>query len=73
MNTIKKYRWTVAGVLLGALGGFLYWNYIGCSSGQCMITSVWYNSALYGGLMGGLIGNSLSKDKSNNETQEQDL
>ena len=73
MNTSKKYSWTITGVLLGALGGFLYWNFIGCSSGQCMITSVWYNSAIYGGLMGGLVGNSLSKNKTKEKTKEHEL
>ncbi|MBK6839504.1 MAG: hypothetical protein IPG90_15630 [Bacteroidetes bacterium] len=56
-------KWTIAGVLLGAGAGFLYWNFIGCSSGSCMITSVWYRSTLYGALMGGLFANSFGKPK----------
>lgn len=63
MYALKKYSFTIIGVILGALGGFLYWNYVGCASGQCSITSVWYNSALYGCLIGGLIGNSFSRKK----------
>lgn len=42
------------GIVLGALGGYLYWRFIGCASGTCAITSVWWRSSLYGALMGGL-------------------
>jgi hypothetical protein len=38
-------------VLLGALGGFLYYNFIGCNGG-CAITGSPVNSTLYGSLMG---------------------
>ena len=43
------------GVLAGGIAGFLYWRYVGCTSGTCAITSVWYRSTLYGMLMGGMI------------------
>lgn len=45
----------IAGVLIGAIAGFLYWKEIGCNSGTCMITSKWHNSTAYGALMGGLV------------------
>ena len=38
-------------VILGALGGFLYYNFIGCN-GNCAITGSPVNSTLYGSLMG---------------------
>ena len=38
-------------VALGALGGFLYYNFIGCN-GSCAITGSLVNSTLYGSLMG---------------------
>jgi hypothetical protein len=38
-------------VTLGALGGFLYYNFIGCN-GSCAITGSPVNSTLYGSLMG---------------------
>jgi hypothetical protein len=38
-------------VALGALGGFLYYNFIGCN-GSCAITGSSVNSTLYGSLMG---------------------
>ena len=38
-------------VVLGALGGFLYYNFVGCN-GSCAITGSPVNSALYGSLIG---------------------
>jgi hypothetical protein len=45
----------IAGVVTGGIAGFLYWNYVGCASGTCAITSKPVNSSLYGALMGGLL------------------
>lgn len=53
----------IAGVALGAIGGYLYWQQIGCSSGTCAITSKWHNSAVYGALMGGLLFSMFKKEK----------
>ena len=38
-------------VLLGALGGFLYYTFVGCN-GSCAITGSPVNSTLYGSLIG---------------------
>jgi hypothetical protein len=38
-------------VVLGAVGGFLYYNYIGCN-GNCAITSSPVNSTVYGAVIG---------------------
>lgn len=43
------------GALAGGLAGFLYWNFVGCLSGTCAITSDPLNSTIYGALMGVLI------------------
>ncbi len=53
----------IAGVILGAIGGYLYWQQIGCSSGTCAITSKWHNSTAYGALMGGLLFSLFNKEK----------
>jgi len=55
MNFIKKNSLVIAGVLVGALAGYLYWQYVGCLSGTCAITSKPINSTLYGSTMGGLL------------------
>lgn len=62
-NFLKKNILTILGVLLGALSGFLYWKFIGCSTGSCAITSNPTNSTLYGAAMGGLLLSILKKDK----------
>jgi len=48
-------------LVAGAIGGFLYWKFVGCLSGTCPIKSVWYLSTLWGLAMGYLIG-SIVKD-----------
>jgi hypothetical protein len=53
----------IAGVILGSIGGYLYWQQIGCSSGTCAITSKWHNSTAYGALMGGLVFSIFKKEK----------
>jgi hypothetical protein len=49
------------GALTGALGGFLYWKFIGCLDGTCSITSSPVNSTLYFGFFGALIFGSFKK------------
>lgn len=63
---IKKEWLMLAGAVLGALGGYLYWYFIGCSSGTCAITSSPLNSTLYGIVLGALVL-SLFKRKEKNE------
>jgi len=62
MERIIKNKLTIAGVLLGALGGYLYYVFIGCASGTCAITSSPTISTLYGALMGGLLFSMLEKE-----------
>lgn len=63
MNLILKYKLTLIGVALGAIGGYAYYHFIGCSSGTCAITSKPLNSTLYGAMMGGLLFSSFKKEK----------
>ena len=57
MNFLKRNGLTLIGIMLGAVAGFLYWKFVGCSSGSCAITSKPVNSTIYGALMGGLLFN----------------
>ena len=50
-----KYRFKILFITLGAIAGFLYWRFVGCTSGTCPITSNWYSSVPYGMLFGWLI------------------
>ena len=43
------------GAVLGAIAGYLYWNFVGCKSGTCAITSKPVNSTLYAAVMGALL------------------
>ena len=58
-----KHRRAIIGGLLGAVGGYLYWRFVGCSSGTCPITSSPLNSTLYGVLLGALFGSSIVDKK----------
>lgn len=60
---IKSNRLFLAGMLAGAVAGYLYWRNIGCSSGTCAITSSPFNSTAYGALMGGLLFSFFQKNK----------
>ena len=63
MQFIFKHKLTIIGVILGAIVGYLYWQYVGCDSGTCAITSKPLNSTLYGAMMGGLFGNIFVPEK----------
>jgi len=45
-------------VFLGGLAGFLYYHFVGCTSGTCAITSSPYMSTIWGGAMGYFLVNS---------------
>lgn len=59
--TKKTILLTAIGIVLGALGGYIYYTEIGCLSGTCAITSKPLNSTLYGAVMGGFLFNSFVK------------
>ncbi|MCF8416771.1 MAG: DUF6132 family protein [Crocinitomicaceae bacterium] len=60
---IQRYRWTLIGLVVGAIGGYAYYHFVGCASGTCAITSRPLNSTLYGVMMGGLLFNMFDKEK----------
>lgn len=51
----------IIGIILGAIGGYAYYHYIGCLSGHCPISSNPWISTGYGALMGFLIAPSKTK------------
>ncbi|MGN6539683.1 MAG: DUF6132 family protein [Ginsengibacter sp.] len=61
-NFLSKYKLTLIGIMVGAIGGYLYYYFVGCTSGTCAITSKPLNSTLYGALMGGLLLNIFKKE-----------
>ena len=65
-NTIKN----IVGLIIGAVGGFIYYRTIGCTSGGCAITSNPYMSMLWGGVMGYLLADIFKiKDKKTESTE----
>lgn len=53
----------IAITLTGALGGYLYWYYVGCTSGACPIYTKWHLSTLYGALLGFVLSGLFIKNK----------
>lgn len=54
---------SVAGFIIGGIGGFVYWKLVGCNSGTCAITSSPRNSTIYFAIMGALVFSIFEKQK----------
>ncbi len=60
LNWIKKRQLSVIFLFIGGMSGFLYWKFVGCSTGTCPLKSHWYTMTLYGMLLGWLIGDLIA-------------
>ena len=58
---LKKNLLRIIGALIGGVGGFLYYYFVGCSSGTCPITSNPYITVVYGALLGYLLFDMFKK------------
>ena len=63
----KRYLPTMILAVMGAIGGYLYYRFVGCASGACPITSNPYISTVYGGVIGTLIGYIVTPGKKKEE------
>ncbi len=63
MNFILKHKLILIGAVIGAIGGYAYYYFVGCASGTCAISSKPLNSSLYGSFMGGLLFSNFQKEK----------
>lgn len=52
---IKKIYLYLIGGGLGALLGYEYYQYVSCSNGTCLITSIPLITSIYGGVMGAIL------------------
>jgi len=52
---------SIIGLVIGAIGGYIYYLKVGCSSGSCAISSNPYISTLWGAAMGYLLGDMFNK------------
>ena len=55
-NWILKKKIPIIVTAIGAIAGFLYWNFVGCATGNCGITANWHTSTAYGALLGWFVG-----------------
>lgn len=65
-----KHGYKLLGTGIGALGGYLYYYFVGCVSGTCPITSNPYRMMIYGALMGYLLFEILFNNKQTKKTVE---
>lgn len=65
---IRKHWLWIAGIAVGALGGYLYWRFVGCTTGSCPITSSPLNSSIWGAVMGGLLFSLFKTEKKDKTT-----
>jgi hypothetical protein len=54
---------TLIGLLIGAIGGYIYYWQVGCVSGTCAITSNPWMSTAWGGAFGYLVFDMFDKKK----------
>ena len=67
-NIIKKNILGLIGVLVGAIGGYASYYFIGCSSGSCPLTSNPYISVIFGASIGYLLLDMFKKTEKKDET-----
>lgn len=70
IDIMKRGKISLLMAVLGTIGGLLYWKFVGCISGQCVIPSTWYLSALWGGIFGWLLGSFFETDKTKNHSDK---
>jgi TctA family transporter len=56
----------LTGMVLGALAGYFYYRFIGCSAGTCLISSKPVNSTLYFAVMVAFFFSLFKKEKNEN-------
>ncbi len=54
---------SIIGLIVGAIGGYIYYLKVGCVDGTCAITSNPYLSIIWGGVLGYLLFDMFNKKK----------
>jgi xanthine/uracil permease len=71
---IRKHILKIAGIVVGMIGGYLYYYFIGCKGGTCPITSNPYISIGYGAVIGYLLFDLFKKkEKKTNSEEKKDV
>lgn len=63
MRFVKENMLALIGGVAGGTGGWLYYYYVGCTSGGCPIASSPVVSVIWGASMGGLLLSTFQKEK----------
>jgi hypothetical protein len=58
-NFVNKYKFQLIGFVIGAVGGYLYWYFVGCLSGTCPLKQLWYYNTIFGAAIGLLVGDTI--------------
>lgn len=58
---------SIAGIIIGAILGYIYYIKIGCMSGTCPITSNPFLTTIYGALLGYLVFDMFKRKKKSGE------
>ncbi|MGI6173891.1 MAG: hypothetical protein ACOYI8_08355 [Christensenellales bacterium] len=59
LQILKKRLPQTIGTAVGLIAGYLYYRFVGCATGACLITANPILSTLYGGFIGGVIGSMI--------------
>ena len=58
---MKYWKYLAFGVA-GAVIGFAYWRFVGCTTGNCPMTANWHTSVMFGSVIGLLAVPSRKKE-----------
>jgi hypothetical protein len=56
---IERMIQVIIGAIVGGIFGFLFYRFIGCKTGSCVIAGNPYISTVYWAFLGGLVANLL--------------
>jgi len=73
VELVKSNSYYLIGGLVGGIGGFLYWYYIGCSTGTCPITSSPIITVIWGALFGAILFSLFSTKNAQPKTDLKEL
>lgn len=56
IGKVKESLPNIIGMFIGAIGGFILYKFVGCSSGNCSIMSSPWLSIIFGTILGYILG-----------------
>ena len=71
MKFLNQNKIILAGIITGAISGYLYFYFVGCANGTCPIVSNPVNMTVYGAVMGGLLFSMFRKETNTSKESNQ--